>query len=47
MPRFTVTFAIIAGTLDDAQAVLAERLEPDEDYGFLYAIGNPTVTADR
>lgn len=38
MQTFVYTVRIEAGHPDEAAQVMAERLEPEEDYGFDYAL---------
>ena len=39
MADFTYTVTVTAATKADADQVMAERIGPDEDYGFDYQIG--------
>lgn len=38
MPRFTFKVEVDCNSLEDARCVMAERLDPDEDYGFPYKV---------
>lgn len=47
MARFTVQVEIDCDTLAQAQQVIAERISPDEDYGFDYTIGYREVKVPK
>lgn len=43
MKTFTITCTVTCEDLDQATTVAGERLGCDEDYGFDYQLGSPTV----
>jgi hypothetical protein len=43
--RYIATVIIECDTLDQATTVLAERLGPDEDYGFPYRVSHTETVA--
>lgn len=38
MPTYVYTVEVTTDTVDQADQVMAERIEPNEDYGFDYTI---------
>jgi hypothetical protein len=51
MTTFSFTVTVECDTIDEARTVMAERIDPDEDYGFVYTIdwfwpagGSPVLT---
>lgn len=47
MARFTVQVEIDCDTLEEAEQVIAERIGPDEDYGFEYQISYRDVKVPK